>query len=142
MRRHANRTARHFHSQSRNGTTVAETLVAGILLATVFSLIGPVLLRANQARAVASQRQLATQIASNCLERLAAGEPQKTVAGQSTQGWDYQKWLPGLTVTLTVRDDDGLRRATVAVDWTTPIGGLSRPVRLTRWLRKPREPQP
>jgi len=143
MRRHATRTARQARSRPRSGTTIVEILVAGILLATVFSLVGPLLLRANQARTVAAQRQLATQVASNCLERLAAGESRQTVTDNSTQDWDSQRWLPDLSVELTVRDDNGLRRATVVVGWTTPIGGLSRPVRLTAWLRNPQgETQP
>ena len=129
-------------TRPRGGAILVETLVAGILLMTVVVLVGPLLLRSGQVRRMAGQRQLATQIASNCLERLTADETPQAAAAGIARGWDVQKWLPEMNTEIDIRDDDGRRRVTVTVDWTTPDGQTARPVRLTGWLPSEREVPP
>ena len=136
---HAPHTTRPLNIHPRTGTTLVETLVAGILLTTVVVLVGPLLLRSGQLRKMAAQRQLATQIASNCLERLTAGENPQAASHNVVQGWDMQRWLPDMKTGVTIRDDDGRPRATVTIDWTTSTGQTARPVRLTGWL--PADPE-
>jgi len=121
-------------SRGRRGAMLVEMLVAGILLTFVVVLVGPLLLQSNQVRRSAAQRQLATQIAANCLERLAAGESQQLAAANVQQGWDTSKWLPDLSVKIGFSNDERRRRATVSIGWTTPEGHSARPVQLTGWL--------
>ena len=128
------RTHHRFIFGTRTGSTLVEILVAGILLTTVVVLVGPLLLRSGQVRRVAAQRQLALQMAANCLERLAAGETPQMAQVNVRQGWDAHKWLPDWKLELNIQDEDSRRRATVSVTWITPAGNTARPVQLTGWL--------
>jgi type II secretory pathway pseudopilin PulG len=124
---------RHRH-RHRQAATLVEMLVAGILLTSVVVMVGPLLLRSGQVRRVAAQRQLALQMASNCLERLAAGESPHMAQINVRQGWDTRKWLPDWQLELNIQNEDSRRRATVSVTWITPAGNTARPVQLTGWL--------
>lgn len=128
--------------RARTGATLVELLVAGILMTTVVVLIGPLMLQSSQVRRTATQRQLATQIASNCLERLAAGESRQVATTEVMRGWDTQQWLPDIKLGVIVRDDAGRRRATVSVNWTTPAGHAARPVQLSGWFADDQEISP
>jgi len=118
----------------RPGITIVESLVSGILLTFVVVLVSPLLLRCGQLRQSAAQRQLATQIASNFLERLDAGQPRPAVIAALTSGWNTETWLPGLELSVEIDDHDDRRRASITVHWATPTGQPVRPVRLTGWL--------
>ena len=118
----------------RPGITIIELLVSGILLTFVVVLVSPLLLRCGQLRQSAAQRQLATQIASNFLERLDAGQPRPAATAALTSGWNTDTWLPGLELSVEIDDHDDRRRATITVGWATPSGQPARPVRLTGWL--------
>ena len=122
---------RHRHRQA---ATLVEMLVAGILLTSVVVMVAPLLLRSGQVRRVAAQRQLALQMAANCLERLAAGETPHMAQVNVRQGWDTRKWLPDCELELDIQNEDSRRRATVSVTWITPAGNTARPVQLTGWL--------
>ena len=124
---------------ARRGAMLVEMLVAGILLTTVVMLVGPLLLQRNHVRRSAAQRQLATQVAENCLERLVAGETPELARANVARGWDTQKWLPEMTLDIAIRDDDARRQATVSVGWMRPPGQAARPVRLTGWIPAPME---
>jgi Tfp pilus assembly protein PilV len=123
----------------RRGAMLVEMLVAGILLTTVVMLVGPLLLQSNHVRRTAAQRQLATQVAENCLERLVAGETPELARANVARGWDTQKWLPEMTLDIAIRADDARRQATVSVSWTAPPRQAARAVRLTGWLPAPME---
>lgn len=131
---HVDLTTRRSAPRGRRGAMLIEMLVAGILLTTVIVLVGPLLLQSNQVRRSAAQRQLATQLAANCLERLVAGESQQLAEANVRRGWDTQKWLPEMTLDFEIRDDDARRRATVTVNWIGSVGQAARPVRLAGWL--------
>ncbi len=131
---HVDLTTRRSAPRGRRGAMLIEMLVAGILLTTVIVLVGPLLLQSNQVRRSAAQRQLATQLAANCLERLVAGESQQLAEANVRRGWDTQKWLPEMTFDFEIRDDDARRRATVTVNWIGSGGQAARPVRLAGWL--------
>ncbi|MBO52805.1 MAG: hypothetical protein CMJ69_18725 [Planctomycetaceae bacterium] len=122
------------HNHRRSGFTLVELLVAGVLLASTVVLVGPLLLRSGQLRQSATQRQLATQLASNVLERLDAGQLQSQAVASATKGWDTDTWLPSLKLSTTMDRDGDRRRATISVSWTTPTGRTARPVQLTGWL--------
>jgi Tfp pilus assembly protein PilV len=121
-------------NRHRQAATLVEMLVAGILLTSVVVMVGPLLLRSGQVRRVAAQRQLALQMAANCLERLAAGETPHMAQINVRQGWDTRKWLPDCELELNIQNEDSRRRATVSVTWITPAGNTARPVQLTGWL--------
>ena len=131
---HTTNSPRPLDTRPRGGAILIEMLVAGILLTTVVVLVGPLLLQSNQVRRSAAQRQLATQLAANCLERLVAGESQQLAEANVRRGWDTQKWLPEMTLDFEIRDDDARRRATVTVNWIGSGGQAARPVRLAGWL--------
>jgi len=120
--------------RGRRGAMLIEMMVAGILLTTVVILVGPLLLHSSQVRRCAAQRQLATQFAANCLERLVAGESQQLAEANVRQGWDTQKWLPEMTLEIEIRDEGARRRATVTVNWIDTGRGTARPVMLVGWL--------
>ena len=121
-------------NRHRQAATLVEMLVAGILLTSVVVMVGPLLLRSGQVRRAAAQRQLALQMAANCLERLAAGETPRMAQINVRQGWDARKWLPDCKLELNIQNKDSRRRATVSVTWITPAGNTARPVQLTGWL--------
>tara|TARA_Y100000588_G_scaffold217741_1_gene231646 strand:- start:3113 stop:3538 length:426 start_codon:yes stop_codon:yes gene_type:complete len=118
----------------RPGITIIELLMSGILLTFVVVLVSPQLLRCGQLRQSAAQRQLATQIASNVLERLDARQPRPAAVAAATSGWNTDTWLPELELSVELDDREGQRRVTIAVGWSTSSGQPARPVRLTGWL--------
>lgn len=123
----------------RRGITIFELLVATALLSTVVALLGPILMRVNHVRRSAQQRQLATQVASNCLERITAGQNQQTVIKAERDG-RLESWLPGLRLDIShVDDGENGRRTTVSVGWTTANGTAARPVHLSAWQPPMRE---
>ena len=123
----------------RRGISIFELLVATALLGTVVSLLAPLLMRVNHVRRSAQQRQLATQVASNCLERITAGQDQQAAIKAERDG-RLESWLPGLQLDISHVDDGGNgRRTTVSVGWKTANGTAARPVRLSIWQPPMRE---
>lgn len=109
------------------------------MLGAVMSLFAPLLMRVNHIRRTAQQRQLATQVASNCLERITAGQDQQTAVKVERDG-RLESWLPGLQLDIShVDDGENGRRTTVSVGWTTANGTAARPVRLSAWQPPMRE---
>jgi Tfp pilus assembly protein PilV len=97
----------------------------------------------------ATQRQLARQEAANLMERLFALPDQqlaewKPDGGELALSEAARQWLPGVTVAVTVSDQDDLpngKRIAIEIRWTNEADRAARPVRLVAW-RYPGETQP
>ncbi len=123
----------------RRGISIIELMVAISLLTTVAGLMTPIMLRISQVRRSAQQRQLATQVASNCLERMVAGQDWEAVAKTERNG-GLETWLPDLELDVShVDDGQNGRRTTVSIAWTTANGTAARRVRLSVWQPPLRE---
>ena len=118
----------------RRGATVVELLVAGILLTTVAMLVTPLLLESSHLRRAASERQLATQLASNCLERLAAGQSSDEAIAALKAGWTSEPWLHGMKIVVSPGEDMSSRHVTVTVSWKSTTGTPQRQVALHGWV--------
>lgn len=133
--RRADRTGR-----GRRGSTLFELLVAFGILSVILSVSAGLLVRHRRILASGRTQRLAVEELANRMEYLhsldragreaffAAPAPSPFTAAH----------LPGATLTAVAagRDDDGLERIELAIEWDEP-GRRGHPLRLAGWLRGP-----
>ena len=131
-------------TKKRGGFTLTETLVAGIILATAFTVATQLLIAAATQRKALDTRQVASIEAGNVMERLAA-EPWSKLDATELGTWKLcpqaAQALPGGKLEIQIASiagkpdskDPAAKRVTVIVSWSSgneqPVGK----VRLVAW---------
>jgi hypothetical protein len=128
-------------SRRRAAFTVAELVIALMLLGTATAVMLPLMVSAAAQRRAAEQRQLGLLEAENLLDELLARpwhevtlEALSRTARESDPA-GASRWLPGLERQVTVidRPEDAARLITVQVRWRNRAGDFAAPIRVTAW---------
>jgi type II secretory pathway pseudopilin PulG len=135
---------------NRDGTTLAELIIALMLLGAATAVMLPLMVSVAAQRRAAEQRQLALFAAENLLDDLAAtpwGELTQEALSQRLARGDETaapRTLPGLDRQVTVidRPDESARQITVQLRWKNRAGDFTTPVRLSAWRFAPLEKSP
>jgi type II secretory pathway pseudopilin PulG len=125
----------HPASCQRRGSLLFEVGVAAALLATVMSVLIPVLARTSEKRAQINQRELALETVANLLER-AALVPQPThetlqpIADQLTRPDELP--APEWNIVVTTEQNPAMNRVEATLSWQSrPL--IRHSVTLVRW---------
>ncbi len=131
-------------NHSHRGFTIAELIIAMLLLTTVSAVLVPVVQLAARQRQAVRQRQLALNLAENTLEAaLLRNWDDLTTERLSTMHIAdltvLAVPLPGLTrnILVTDRPSDEARQITVEIRWRNHAGDWTAPVRLSAWAFPP-----
>ena len=131
-------------TKKRGGFTLTETLVAGIILATAFTVATQLLIAAATQRKALDIRQIASIEAGNVMERLAA-KPWSKLDATELGTWKLcpqaARALPGGKLEIQIASiagkpdskDPAAKRVTVIVSWGGGNEQPAREVRLVAW---------
>ncbi len=127
---------------SRAGFTLAELIIALLLLGTVTAVLMPVLLSATAQRRASELRQRALIHAENVLDDLLSqpwDEQTQEILSRKLNAEPADSALPGLerTVTVNGEPDQHRKQITLQLRWRNRTGDLSAPLRLSGWSFAP-----
>ena len=126
----------------RGGFTLAELIIALLLLGTVTAALMPMLFAISAQRRASELRQRALIHAENLLDeslsRSGAEQTQEQLTRWLAQA-EADEELPGLERTVAVRNDPDLpaRQITLELRWRNRHGEFSPPLRLSGWSFSP-----
>jgi len=131
-------TARKF-PQGRDGFTLVELMVAGLLLGAVMLVTIPTMHRIALEHRAAVKRQIALEEASNMMERFTTrpwNEIDDKTAKTVTISDSTRRQLPDVKSTVTVHSSPkpDAKRITLTLTWTGRFARAHAPVRLTAWV--------
>jgi len=139
-------------TRPRRGFTLAELMIALMLLGTVSAIFAPLMLASSAQREAARQRQAGLILAENRLDQLLARARDElapdtvatAVASEASNGSELPVPMPGLehSVTVVDRPEDTARQITVEVRWRNRSGDTTAPVRISGWAFAPRGETP
>jgi prepilin-type N-terminal cleavage/methylation domain-containing protein len=127
---------------SRAGFTLAELIIALLLLGTVTAVLMPVLYSTTAQRQASELRQRALIHAENLLDDLLSqpwDEQTQELLTRKLTAEPADSALPGLERTVTVSGEPEQSRIqiTIQLRWRNRTGGLSAPLRLSGWSFAP-----
>lgn len=118
-----------------SGFSLIEISVAISVLATLFVLVGTIVVRSRSADEILQQRQLAIRLVENALER-AAGQARRDGKVLPPELPKEANALKEARLSLEVgtADPEGFSAVTVKLDWTDSAGQPNAPISLSAWL--------
>ena len=128
-------------ARSRCGFTLVEAVVTLVLLTSVFTLIGTVLVGLNRRGRLADQRRLAQQAAHAVLLDVTSrpwDEMPSAAEGHESVPTDFANALPEMNSTVVVDDgqEPDVRRIVVEISWTDWAHRRVHPTRLVTWVHR------
>ena len=131
--------------RARGGFTIAELIIAMMLLGTATAVMLPLMVSVSAQRRAAEHRQLALIAAENLLDEILA-RPWNEITEQTLSklpATDAAS-LPGLQRRIAVaeRPEDAARQITVELHWRNRAGDFTAPLRLSAWKFAPLEVTP
>jgi len=125
--------------QSRDGFTLVELMIAGLLLGAVMLVTIPTMHRIAWEHRAAVKRQIAVEEVSNLMERFTArtwNQIDNDAAKRVTISDSTRRQLADATPTVSVHSgpEPDSKRITMTLTWTGRFARVNAPVRLTAWV--------